>query len=80
MVNIKKRAKHYNYQTTPPGQKLNNCMAFDDNYNLNLLYGLAGNQPYRALPSHVVPEAKFEISYPNIKSEFKLDTIPQLKK
>ncbi len=56
------------------------AMAFDDNYNLKLLYNLAGGQPYRGRPTHVVPQAKFEISYPNIKSEFKLTSIPQYKK
>ena len=55
-------------------------MAFDDNYNLKLLYSLAGDRPYCLLPSHVVPEAKFALSYPNLKPEFKLDVIPQLKK
>ncbi len=55
-------------------------MAFDDNYNLKLLYSLAGGQPYRCRPTHVVPQAQFKISYPNIKPEFKLTSIPQLKK
>jgi hypothetical protein len=55
-------------------------MAFDDNYNLKLLYNLAGSQSYRGRPTHVVPEAEFKISFTTVKPEFKLTTIPQLKK
>jgi hypothetical protein len=56
-------------------------MAFDDNHNLRLLYNLAGGQPYRCRPTHVVPEAKFKISYPKpLNQDFVLTTIPQHKK
>ena len=55
-------------------------MTFDDNYNLKLLYSLADRQPYVSRPTHVVPTAQFKVIYPNIKSEFKLTPIPQLKK
>ena len=56
-------------------------MSFDDNYNLKLLYSLAGNQPYRQGASHVVPESEFEISYPlPPNQEFIPLVIPQLKK
>ena len=53
-------------------------MAFDDNYNLKLLYSLAGGQPYRGRPTHVVPEAKFKSVYPSVTSEFKPTEIPQV--
>jgi hypothetical protein len=55
-------------------------MAFDDNYNLKLLYGLAGRQTYVSRPTHVVPTAQFKVGYANVKSEFKLTPIPQHKK
>ena len=55
-------------------------MAFDDNYNLKLLYSLAGKQSYRQGASHVMPGAQFKISYPRVKLEFKPTPIPQLKK
>ena len=52
-----------------------------DNYNLKLLYSLAGNQPYHIGASYVVPEAKFTPSYPiTTNQKFVLTTIPQLKK
>ena len=55
-------------------------MAFDDKYTLKLLYKLAGNQPFRGLPSHVVPEAKFKVSYPKPDNqEFVPFVIPQYK-
>ena len=56
-------------------------MSFDDQYTLKLLYELAGDRPYRCGPSHVVPEAKFKISYLKpAGQEFKPFIIPQLKK
>ena len=56
-------------------------MSFDDNYNLRLLYSLAGNQPYRRGSSHVIPDAEFKICYPTPPNqEFVPLTIPQLKK
>ena len=51
-------------------------MSFDDNYNLKLLYSLAGKSSYSCMASHVTPEHKFVPSFPKtIRPEFVPDPI-----
>ena len=55
-------------------------MKFDDEHSLRLLYKLAGKPPYPRMPSHVVPQSKFEPSYPEPPNrEFVPDPILTLK-
>jgi hypothetical protein len=56
-------------------------MQFNDNYTLKLLYSLAEKQPFKQAASHVIPEAKFNPSYPKLLDQkFVLTTIHQHKK
>ena len=55
-------------------------MAVSDGEILNILYELAGTQPYNDSRSHVTTK-EFEPSFDDSKkSEFVLDTIPQYKR
>ena len=55
-------------------------MAFDDNYNLKLLYELADGRTYNETKRSTSVD-EFVISYPNVKHEFKLDDqLKQIKK
>jgi hypothetical protein len=47
-------------------------MAFDDNYNLKLLYELAGSRTYHETKRSTCVD-EFVESYPKVKQEFKLD-------
>jgi len=56
-------------------------MKHNDDYNLKLLYKLAGEQPYHQGASYVVPDTDFKISYPTPSNQgFVLTIIPQYKK
>jgi len=56
-------------------------MAPTDNYILQLLYGLADDQPYRTTRSFVLQSNTFKSSFPTSdKPEFVPVVIPQYKK
>jgi len=55
-------------------------MAYDDNYNLKLLYKLADGKTYNETKRSTCVDTFVE-SYPNVKHEFKLDgQLKQIKK
>ena len=60
--------------------RINTSMAYDDNYNLKLLYKLADGRSYNETKKSTCVK-EFIISYPNVKSEFKLDgQLKQIKR